>query len=221
MTHTPPTTAMLLRILRTIGVFPSGTFPAAANARGGIATGEGAKALLTSPTGVGRRPQVEARPWRPHVAAELAALTVIEGCVNGTVAAVVAAEEAERATDPADQTLLQALAADEASHVELAWHTVAWALQTGDQAVRRAVDDAFRRSEARWSTAYAWDRSPPLDARDGDDETVQHRAMQGHARATLTDRRALVERALAEVVTPSARALLAKDNARRLAEEAA
>src|SRR6202042_477762 len=61
----------------------------------------------------------------------LAASTFAEGCVGETVAAVVASAQLAQATDPAVRAALAEIAADEARHAELAWRTVAWAVQTG------------------------------------------------------------------------------------------
>ncbi len=76
--------------------------------------------------------------------ARLAVSTLKEGCIGETVAAVIAAEQLARATDPAVRAALAGIAADEARHAELAWRTVAWAMDTGGPAVREAVDAALR-----------------------------------------------------------------------------
>ena len=76
--------------------------------------------------------------------AAVAVSAAIEGCVGETVAAVVAAEQLARATDPAVRAALAAIAADEARHAELAWRTVAWAISAGGSEVRAAVEHALR-----------------------------------------------------------------------------
>ena len=75
--------------------------------------------------------------------AAVAASAVKEGCIGETLAAVQAAEQLDAAGDPAVREALAAIAADEARHAELAWRFVAWAIETGGEAVRLAVADAF------------------------------------------------------------------------------
>jgi hypothetical protein len=69
--------------------------------------------------------------------------TVREGCVNETIAALVAAEARDAATDPTVRAALDVIAADEARHAELAWRTVRWALSFGGHELRAATADAF------------------------------------------------------------------------------
>jgi len=71
--------------------------------------------------------------------AEVAARTVVEGCVGETVAAVLAAEQRASASDPAVKQVLAAIAEEESQHAELAWTTVAWACKGGGAPVREAV----------------------------------------------------------------------------------
>jgi hypothetical protein len=65
-----------------------------------------------------------------------------EGCVGETVAAIEAAETAERATDPAVRAVLLGIAEDETRHAELAWRFVRWAL-TESPSLAHAVEEAF------------------------------------------------------------------------------
>lgn len=76
--------------------------------------------------------------------AAAAAAAVREGCVNETIAALTAQQQAERTPDPVVRSLLERIACDEADHAELAWRFVAWALHTGDASVSYAVQSAFR-----------------------------------------------------------------------------
>jgi len=75
--------------------------------------------------------------------AAIAAATVREGCVDETIAAMIAAEQRDQAADPAVRAALAVIAEDESRHAELAWRTVAWALDVGGAEVRRAVEQAF------------------------------------------------------------------------------
>lgn len=75
--------------------------------------------------------------------AAIAAATVREGCIDETIAAMIAAEQRDRAADPAVRAALAVIAEDESRHAELAWRTVAWALEVGGAEVRAAVERAF------------------------------------------------------------------------------
>lgn len=75
--------------------------------------------------------------------ADIAARAALEGCVGETLAAVHAAEQLAVATDPAVRQVLAVIAQDEARHAELAWATVAWAIQRGGERVRHAVARAL------------------------------------------------------------------------------
>src|SRR5262249_55284357 len=76
----------------------------------------------------------------------IAVSTVEEGCIGETMAAVIAAEQLARATDPAVRAALARIAADEARHAELAWRTVAWAVRAGGSEVRAAVAEVLLRA---------------------------------------------------------------------------
>ncbi|MFO0756091.1 MAG: ferritin-like domain-containing protein [Byssovorax sp.] len=133
-----------------------------------------------------------------HLATDLASLAesaVIEGCIGETIAALTAAEQLERATDPAVRAALSVIAADEARHAELAWATVAWAIRKGGAAVKRAVAAAFSGAER---TATSLTSNDPESA-----------ALDAHGMLTAAARAAVHARALREVVLPCAEALLA------------
>jgi hypothetical protein len=115
--------------------------------------------------------------------------------VGETVAAIVAAEQHARATDPAARAALAEIAADEAFHAELAWRTVAWAVAAGGSEVLAAVDKAFEEALASGvGTAVSPGR------------TSRH--MEAHGRLDEAIRAQVAASALAEVVAPCARALL-------------
>ncbi len=65
--------------------------------------------------------------------------TFHEGCVEETTGAVVAREMAARETQPVLGAVLARIAEDEERHAELAWRTLAWALDAGGDDVRRAL----------------------------------------------------------------------------------
>ena len=131
--------------------------------------------------------------------AAIAASAAVEGCVGETIAAVQAAEQLARATDPAVRAALEAIAEDEARHAELAWRTVAWAARAGGDGVRCALADAFARAiEGARTTEIT---GVELDAREA-------ARLEAHGRIGSSDLRRVAARALDEIVAPAARALL-------------
>ncbi len=133
--------------------------------------------------------------------AAIAASAVREGCVGETMAAVVASEQLARATDPAVRAALARIAADEARHAELAWRTVAWAVKVGGSEVRAAVEDALRGALAVDDRSVAPAAWPCLAV------------MEAHGRLDAATVARVVVGAMADVVAPAARTLLARDAA--------
>ena len=133
----------------------------------------------------------------PATLAEIAASAAEEGCIGETVAAVVAAEQLARATDPAVRAALAQIAGDEARHAELAWRTVAWAVQTGGAEVRAAVGHAF-------SAAICAARQ----ARDGEAAEGSPKATEAHGRLDRATVARVVAVAMDEIVTPAVWTLL-------------
>jgi hypothetical protein len=133
----------------------------------------------------------------PATLGELAVSTVREGCVGETVAAVVAAEQLARATDPAVRAALTEIAADEARHAELAWKTVAWAVNAGGGEVRRLTARALFDALAGASRVCgAREASPPACV-----------PREAHGRLDAATTEAAAARAMTEVVAPAAWAL--------------
>ncbi len=128
--------------------------------------------------------------------ADLAASTAVEGCLGETVAALVAAEQLARATDPAVRAALTRIAEDEAQHAELAWRTVAWAVRTGGSEVQVAVERAL---------LEAFDPAQPLGHAGVPCSTTK---LEAHGLLDDTVRAQIVAGALADVIAPAARALL-------------
>lgn len=76
----------------------------------------------------------------------IAHATLVEGAIGETLAAIRAATEATRHSDPAMVAVLQQIADDETRHAALAWRFIGWALERtpGMQArLRRTLDDAL------------------------------------------------------------------------------
>jgi len=127
---------------------------------------------------------------------ELAVSTALEGAVGETLAAVLASEQASRATDPAVRAVLLGIAADEGRHAELAWRIVAFAVAEGGERVRAAVAEAF---------ASAAGRVPELPP----DPPVAAGLLEAHGTLSRAAARAALARAMEEVVLPCSRAFLA------------
>ena len=128
-------------------------------------------------------------------AAEIAVAVAFEGCINETIAALIVAAERDRAADPAVRAALESIAADEASHAELAWRSLAWLLAVAPAEVASAVEKVFLappRFEPRAALA--------VGAAPG--------ALAAHGWLSVAEQRVIVDRAMREVVLPCARALL-------------
>jgi len=126
----------------------------------------------------------------------LAASAVREGCVGETLAALVAAEQARAATDPAARAALLKIADDEARHAELAWQIVSWALSEGGAATRAAVEAAFAAATSGPASAVTSGAS------------THARLLRAHGCLSAAERGQIAARALRDVVSPCARALL-------------
>jgi len=123
---------------------------------------------------------------------DIAVSTVREGCVAETVAAAVAAEQLARATDPAVRAALAQIAADEARHAELAWKTVAWAVEAGGKEVRAAV--ARTLFEALAGSRRARETPHPTSPT----------SMERHGRLDTASVASIAASAMAEIVAPAA-----------------
>jgi hypothetical protein len=70
---------------------------------------------------------------------DLAAETVVDGCLGEGVSAAASDEAGRRATDPVVRSTLEMIAADEAAHAELAWDIVRWCCGTGGTEVSKRL----------------------------------------------------------------------------------
>jgi hypothetical protein len=132
---------------------------------------------------------------------EMATSTALEGCINETLSALVAAEEAARATDPAVKAALASIAEDEARHAELAWRTIAWAMSEGGDEVARALAETFAGARAM---------EPEVVETNGADREK----LATHGWIPADEKRAIMRRAMTEIISPSARALLGSQKKR-------
>jgi hypothetical protein len=128
---------------------------------------------------------------------------IAEGCIGETIAALEAAEAAERASDPIVRSLLRRIADDEMRHAELAWRFVDWALAS-DPALapvaRRAFDRAMVTPDAELE---------PCEAR----EPVREERLLELGCAGAAARRSIRRQVLGGLVRPLAERVLARRGA--------
>jgi hypothetical protein len=119
-----------------------------------------------------------------------------EGCIAESVAALQILSARDAATDPVVKTVLGRIGEQEIDHALLSWRYLRWALDQGDSALHEAVAAVFARAEDHVglgvTTALAGDA----------------KAMREHGCLPIDERRSLALQVLADVVRPSARALL-------------
>jgi hypothetical protein len=128
---------------------------------------------------------------------ELVRAVVREGCVGETLGAIEAADAAAGCENPAVRDVLTRIAQDEAAHAALAWRTVQWACEVGGRRTREAAQAAFAEAVSTMS------EDPVRQGAASED--ISHLACHGvHGSA---ERAGLLQKALAQVVMPCARAL--------------
>jgi hypothetical protein len=134
--------------------------------------------------------------------ASVAASTAREGCLGETVAALVAAEQLARASDPEVRRALEEIAEDEAEHALLAWKTVAWAIQVGGAPVRAAVERVLL------GAVPADVPSPRVASQALREATLASAKLEAHGQLDAFTKASTAAGAIANVVAPAARALL-------------
>jgi hypothetical protein len=153
-----------------------------------------ASAYGNAPVGPG---QIELRGVL-HGVGELGPLvesTVLEGCVGETLAALEASETAAVASEAAARVALARIAEDEARHAELAWAFVRFAVGL-EPALAEPVGGWFRDALARAVVV-------PPEARCFEPELAAFGFLTREALALVR------RRAVADVLTPAARAVTA------------
>ncbi len=148
-------------------------------------------------------------PLSPDLAS-LAVAAFREGCVGETLTTLVALECRQRATDPAVRHALDVITTDEQGHAALAWATVRWALEVGGPAVRQAVAAALEELLAQ-----------PFPLPDRLADGAHEALLVAHGLPTARLARQAIDRGLAEVVVPCARALLGADRSDNAGERGA
>jgi hypothetical protein len=126
---------------------------------------------------------------------QIVVTAIVEGCIGETLAAAEAAEGARQATDPVVANLLSRIAEDEASHAELAWRFVAWAIDSAPAETRRRIATELE-LVARAPLQVAGEE--PSDA------------LEPHGFVVGSQRRRLRAQVHAEVIARCAEALIAR-----------
>ena len=83
---------------------------------------------------------------KPRSVEELAIDNALEGCVNETFGAALAAMQAERATDPQVRRMMGVIAKEELGHSALSWQLAAWLDERLDAGGRERVRAARRQA---------------------------------------------------------------------------
>jgi len=135
--------------------------------------------------------------FAPTSLAETAAMTVREGCIAETIAARLAYEQLQHASDESAQATLIRIATDETRHAGLAYQFVRWAISSGGAEVYAAVERAF---------AHA--REQLLAAESSAQEDVALAEWHAHGRLSASEQRACELSCLEEVIEPCASSLL-------------
>jgi hypothetical protein len=128
--------------------------------------------------------------------AQIATSVAREGCVAETVSALLLAAAADAAEDGAVRAVLARVAQEEDAHALVGWRFVRWALEAGDDRVRRALEDVFAHAE-QYVGFGARTELPGKPA-----------AMRAHGYLPVDERRGVAMDALRRVVMPAAQALM-------------
>jgi hypothetical protein len=126
--------------------------------------------------------------------AGVVAATVTEGCVGETLAALEAEASRDVAPVPALRGAWSIIAEDEATHAELAWSFLSWALEQGGPAVREVARRAFE-------AAFDTELRAPVQSRISE-PSLEAQGVLGAAR-----RHELRVRAVNETLRPAAASL--------------
>jgi hypothetical protein len=150
-----------------------------------------------APLGPGPLPLDAAAFTKPDLVT-LTHATVLEGCVNETLAAFEAQTAHAHAQFEAVRAALAAIERQESDHASLAFRFVSWAIAVGGSKVREAARAAFALASAQLR-----DLELPRAA-DADTD----RTRLSHGRISARTRAELRRRVLSEVIVPAADAVL-------------
>ena len=127
--------------------------------------------------------------------------TVLEGCVNETLAAFEAQSAAGYTTLDAVRGALKAIERQETDHASLAFRFASWAIRVGGQEVRSAAQNAFALAERQI-------RHAALPESAAQERALDEPTLLRHGRVPARRRIELRQRVLSEVIAPAAQALL-------------
>jgi hypothetical protein len=135
---------------------------------------------------------------------EIVRLTIREGCVGETLAAMEAAEAAATCVDPHIQSVLRRIQSDELRHAGLAWRFVQWALtRVAAGAPREALETLVRDEFATQATSSSHAAATaPAAARPSSNSLAAYGLLPD------ATRRELHSLALRDVIAPCAALLL-------------
>lgn len=156
--------------------------------------------LLGRPVGPGTLPMDNA--LTETKLADIVRLTIREGCIGETVAALEAAEAAAACSEPHIKASLLTIQADELRHAELAWRFVQWALGQSDSETSPGELASLVAEEFRSALSACDSSESPAPERDAA-VAASYGVLGDSARREV--RRAALER----VIAPCARELLA------------
>jgi hypothetical protein len=137
------------------------------------------------------------RSLAPSSLTDAALASVREGCVAETIAAHLAYEQLQRASDETAQGALLRIATDETQHAALAFQFVRWAISIGGSDVYAAVEREFAAA-----------RKQLLAAEVAAQEDVELAVWHAHGRLHASEHRACVLACVREVIEPCASSLL-------------
>lgn len=136
-------------------------------------------------------------------AASILRLCIREGCVGETVAAMEAGEAASHCEDSAVALLLTQIARDEATHAELAYRTLKWALSTLGEEIKHVLRDEIERIQVELSTSpHTW-------------PSAHEMALLSYGVVIGGEQLIIRRKVLAEVVLPCLSALLSIEPAKQ------
>lgn len=121
-----------------------------------------------------------------------------EGAIAETVSALLVAAARDAAEDPCVRAILARVASEELEHALLAWKYLRWAVEQGGEPMHAALEPIF-------ASAHTQVGFGSVTRLSGDE-----RAMRAHGYLPITERRAVAEQALVQLVAPAAQALLSR-----------
>ena len=137
--------------------------------------------------------------------AEIALRTLLDGCVEETIASLTARAQLDVATDAEVQRVLARIAEDELRHAELGWKFVAWALTARDPRVLRALRDVRKSLEGRTPAELSL-AGPSAHAIEAEPTREQ---LHAAGRLTPSEQQLVRARALSLVIVPALDTLIA------------